>query len=216
MTATNHYNDSDSDSQEKTYYYAPSEKHLEDWIVANQQEFFAKNPRVWGRRIAARQVQMGSGRLDLVVAAKLGLRILELKKETVDEKCVTQVIRYTGEVRDLFRWAEHLIQSYDDPHYYEPSPATDMHPLVAPVLIGGGFTRKALLACATNDIIAIEYWYDGETYEFEEVSESVNTDYSYLMDTELGAAIKEVLRHRRLLTEDIESLKAIYREEGSL
>lgn len=195
---------------------APSEKHLEDWIYANHQDFFSQIPTLWARRIIGRQFELASGRPDLIVAAKLGLRVIELKKGVVDGEAVAQVIRYTGEIRDLFNWADCHVDSPDDPHYYDQTKINPFYPLVKGVLIGHSFTRKALLACATNDITAITYECYDDGYLFEETCELIDTDYFPAMESDLGAAIKEVMRHRRLFIEDIESLKAIYMQEGTL
>lgn len=196
---------------------APSEKHLEDWIVANWGQFVYDTPQINARRIVARQLTLSTGIPDLIISSKLGIRVIELKKGVVDGAAVAQVIRYVGEIEQLYAYATSCIESPNDPHYCDESQMPSrFFPIVAGVLIGYEFDKNALLACYTNNIQAWEYDFDGIGYTFGEAHTEADINYLLHQESDLGAAFKEVMRHRRLYCEDVETLKAIYREEGSL
>lgn len=195
---------------------APNEKHLEDWIVANPQQFYRDVRIAYGRRIVARQCALSTGIADLIIAGKLGLRVIELKKGLVDGHAVAQVIRYTGELEYLFSYVESQFvtdDSYWD-NYYDIDQCS--LPKVCGVLIGHSFDEMALRACLTNHIYAYRYEYTDSGYVFEEVCADREIELGSILNSDLGMAMKEVIRHRQLFIEDRETLKAIYREEGTL
>ena len=196
---------------------APSEKHLEQWIVDNFPHVREVIPQFNLRRIVARQLQLSTGIPDLIVAIKLGIRVIELKKGVVDGAAVAQVIRYVGELDYMYGWATSRITSEDDPHYFDYDNYPDVTtPMVQGILIGHSFDKNALLACYTNHIQAWEYRYDGSGYTFDESYTDADIDQTRYYNDDLGIAIREAMRHRRLLREDVETLREIYKREGNL
>lgn len=196
---------------------APSEKHLEQWIVDNFPYVREAIPQFNMRRIVARQLPLSTGIPDLIVAVKLGVRVIELKKGVVDGAAVAQVIRYIGEIDYMYGWAMSRITSEDDPHYFPDDKYTPVStPMIQGILIGHSFDKNAILACFTNHIQAWEYRYDGNGYTFDESYTDTDIDFTRYYDDDLGIAIREAMRHRRLVREDAETLREIYRQEGSL
>lgn len=75
---------------------APSERHLEDWIVAH-------NP--FNLKLIDRQLAVPSGVIDLLYANEHGaLVIMELKKGRIDDHAVGQMARYAADF-DGFIWS---------------------------------------------------------------------------------------------------------------
>lgn len=194
---------------------APSEKHLEDWIVANPKRFFEDVRISYGRRFVGRQYVLSSGIVDLIVAGKLGLRAIELKKGHVDGNAVSQVIRYMGELSYLFAYVHYKFLELNDPYWDKLHLVPDdAYPEVCGILIGHSFDEMALRACLTNQIYAYQYEYTDGEYSFEEVSTSLDIECGNILNSDLGMAMKEVIRHRRLFLEDRDTLIRIYQEEG--
>lgn len=194
---------------------APTEKHLEDWIVANPKAFF---DQTWirGRRIVSRQFRLANGITDLIVAVPLGIRVIELKKGVVTCDAIAQVMRYVGELRDLYNYMTFQTTGQDDPHEHTPAYEINSDLMVQGVVIGHSFQREALLACGTNRLPAFTYQYDGENYGFTDVSNDATPSYSAFLETEVAYAIREAMRHRRIYQEDYDGLMAMYIAEGTL
>ena len=74
---------------------APSERHLEDWIVANP-------PIELGiGEIVGRQMKMPTGIADLITFSD-GLKVVELKKGAIDSHSIAQVLSYIRSLNALY------------------------------------------------------------------------------------------------------------------
>lgn len=83
-----------------------TEKHVEDWICANPQEFMQNDTA----RLAARQDRLLKRYwCDVVISAvppgrgRRELYIIEVKKGPVTERTVAQVLRYRGAMLEMAR-----------------------------------------------------------------------------------------------------------------
>ena len=78
------------------------EKDLEDWIYENPREFITGYFEF--DRWIGRQVVLGNGIADLIAQIKcntgLGLAVIELKRGSIDDLAIAQVLRYTDDVTD--------------------------------------------------------------------------------------------------------------------
>lgn len=189
---------------------APTEKHLEDWIVNNQRAFF---DQLWiaGRRIVSRQFRLSNGIADLIVAVPIGIRVIELKKGQIDGAAVTQVMRYVGELRTVYDYMAGNIHDANDPHAHEYRAD-----IVRGMVIGRSFEKAALLTCGTCGIAAFEYDYDGINYTFKSVFNDNSSIVADIESSPVGYAIREAMRHTRLREDDFDALVAIYKSEGTL
>lgn len=172
---------------------AQSEKHLEDWIVANQDRIAlghypanadppAENIRITGR-VIGRQVRLPSGRLDLLTAQWGSLTVVELKKGTADSHTFAQVMRYMNDMKEIQqrvqfkRWNDPDFSRIDyRPQFCEP-------PLVNGLIVCQGFADKRLqFSCMGNHITVIQYRYIPETDWYSFSNPDDDYDYGDLLD----------------------------------
>lgn len=197
------------ESQANGSTLAPSEKHLEDWIVANL-SLFGEDARINIRRLVARQPQFPSGRPDLILAIQGSVSVVELKKDRADGRAVAQVLRYLGDIR--------MIHDYNNEgqfsHTYSAYEYPMGRPIVHGIIVAKSFDDNAYLACINNNIDMLSYEYDGEDYYFNDAENECGGSWTSLLGTDTEYAINEVIRHLYLLDNDRETLKEIYRQEG--
>lgn len=191
---------------------APSEKHLEDWIV-NNIELFAEDARLQVRRIVARQPEFPSGRPDLILATVGSVAVVELKKYKADGQAVAQVLRYLGDMR--------IVHDYHNEgefthHFNMHNYAISGRPILHGVIVAAGFDNNAYLACINNNIDMLVYDFDGQDYSFDDADNDCGKSWTELRGTDTESAILELIRHLNLYERDRETLKAIYQREGVL
>lgn len=124
------YTDSPYETQQNI---APSEKHLEDWIVANPQrfgqlinddlvprEYWPEDALIidgeyylsdFFNQIVARQLPLPSGRPDLICHVEQRLTVVELKKGLITYDVIGQCIRYMHDLTLMYE------QIYTDIEY---------------------------------------------------------------------------------------------------
>lgn len=129
---------------------APSERHLEDWIVANMSRFGTaydeafelpeKVTRNWHwlnettaiepfySAIVARQQPFPFGRADLIATNRFYIAAVELKVGPITSETVAQCIRYMHELKQI--WGETLFATHDLPEaerdQYDYNPTVHM------------------------------------------------------------------------------------------
>lgn len=92
------------DSSQPHSTLAPSERHLEDWVVANQGYFAAAfcnvfdNPRPF---VISRQPNFPIGRPDLIMHSGVQFTIVELKKGAITFEVLGQCARYIHDMREI-------------------------------------------------------------------------------------------------------------------
>ncbi len=69
--------------------FAPSEKHLEDWIVDNYPSAFPHGGHIVGRQLAT-----PAGRIDILSFGTHFVDVIELKRGPIDGAALFQVLRY--------------------------------------------------------------------------------------------------------------------------
>jgi len=157
---------------------APTEKHLEDWIVNNLHWFgdlydneylygfenyavpFDETQFVvpMGRRIIGRQLQLPDGIADLILTDDNRLMVVELKKGPVTFDTLGQCLRYINNLRNIF-WqvrADVLHRDnpdrskyvYERPQYEETSYGWAFSDVVG-VVVGSSIQDANLLVAAS-------------------------------------------------------------------
>lgn len=194
---------------------APSEKHLEDWIVANYglvsyEDDFGDGPLDIGLigPVIARQVRLPAGRADLVTYGSddraPNVAVVELKQGVIKSDTVAQCLRYMRDLHEIFYWLE----PGSVPASYEKHGLADQisgyEPEVSGIVIGHSLSDSNLLiACEAAHIRVVLYDFDGEQYSFEQASESVQLPSyheRYLVYQEfgfgaIGEAFRTIMRH---------------------
>lgn len=148
---------------------APSEKHLEDWIVANPDRFaltYGGYEFFRIHEILARQYRVPSGIMDILAVDTHGcLMGIELKMGGIDNHAYTQAMKYRADLADL--WSEvqnslgvamHSMKIMTDVHNASPQEAFCV------VLIGSHIkTGDVQFVCNDGLINTVLYEYtDGE------------------------------------------------------
>lgn len=99
---------------------APSERHLEDWIVANPGYFAVAFCNVFDSPhpfVIKRQPSFPVGRPDLIMSSGVQFIITELKKSAITFEVLGQCARYMHDLRQIASraWWTYLTQSIDIP-----------------------------------------------------------------------------------------------------
>lgn len=198
----------DSDSQRKSTL-APTENHLEDWIVANLSTF-GQRTELPARRIVARQYECQTGYADLILACHASLAVVELKKGEIDLKAIGQVLKYTGLLYGAF---ETMFCWYVEQEIYQFDITKDLwRPAVWPVLIGNSASEAAIWACRGAGIDLYLYEYEDNDYQFWCANRFYPDATEQIQSTEVGMAIKELMRHRHLIEYDVEAYRLVMSE----
>lgn len=199
---------------------APSEKHLEDWIVDNSQlvrEETGESCDYWDgytnfiHRIVNRQVRLPSGRADLIAITcgytDISVAPVEIKKGAIDSKTVAQCLRYMRDLREIFLRVRHpgIDSEIYTGYEYRPHGIAEQllgyAPEIAGMVIGHSVSDNNLLvACEASGIAVLTYEFDGTGYEFTSHSDANhigNQDhYSNFAYGAVGDAIREVMKSR--------------------
>lgn len=145
---------------------APSEKHLEDWIVANPNRVRYFDGQNWVRpfhHLMGRQIKTMSGVIDLVVWGDSLVCPIEIKREKLTAHHLVQLLSYMGDIDCYMR----LIAYQEDKEI----------PRIKGILIGHSFAdRRLLCACMGANVEVLTYQYQSGEYLFQRVHAGV-TDY---------------------------------------
>lgn len=142
---------------------APSEKHLEDWLVSrNGCPIDAPSSRYV---VVGRQVRLHSGRADLIVFNGSSLLVYELKKDAIDVHALAQILRYQSDLRDIWRIVcKPILQDFEQQYALFPF-------CVSGMLIGRTVSRDVNIAAAAANVVVYTYDFDGTTYHCQFVYE---------------------------------------------
>lgn len=204
---------------------APSEKHLEDWIVANYkqvceyeiyeeggQKYYDPEMRIdFIHRIVGRQVRLPSGICDLVAITKgrhsdrLCLSAIEIKKGAIKSSTIIQCLKYTRDLRHIFY---HARMFRDDARFYCPDYGfidniNGNEPPVVGMVIGHSIDDIDLVtACDAIDLLPLTYKYYGNNQYLFETPEGVgsakrNAIYDEFSLGAIGDASIEILIDRK-------------------
>lgn len=178
---------------------APSEKHIEDWIVGNFSSF-NKQTSLNIQRIVGRQIPMPSGILDLLVMMPLSLTVVELKKGEIDEKSIAQVHRYIVDLVNLHYLIYDNIHDGNDLHAHSSSMTHGeywRYPIHG-ILIGNSISDRSMNHCMDSHIETVIYDFEDGDYYFERDActpeERSQDDYTI----ETIGAVRELMRHLKL------------------
>lgn len=189
---------------------APTERHLEDWIVANS-ELFAEDygedelfPYV--EKIVGRQVRLPSGIADLMGAAGDQFAVVELKAGSIDETCVGQVLRYMGDLKHLWMSSyldapenvQHLHQYW---RYEGGGILNSDFPEIKGIIVGHSVKNYSIVTPAHwNGIEIVTYDLTDDGYIFERVLPDISQERCDIMHEFsygiIGETMREVMRYR--------------------
>lgn len=150
---------------------APSEKHLEDWIVANPEKF-APDELVnvfCIERIIGRQYRLPSGILDILAINTFGtLLAFELKQGAIDSKAYTQAMKYSNDLFNIWASVQGILavqmdNMNIDANVMNTPPSQGFH-----VVLVGSHIKKdnTQYVCYTEGISTVLYDYLGDGYKF--------------------------------------------------
>lgn len=157
---------------------APSEKHLEDWIVSREGNLTGAPCEY---RIIGRQIRLNSGVADLLIQKDGVSWLYELKKECIDAKALAQILRYRSNLRMIFaRVTKEFNLTDDDRRFFLENDLQS-------TLIGHSVEPYIAVAAAAANVSVHLYEYDGlGHYEFtyayrdkEMMSEDEIAEYAY-------------------------------------
>lgn len=142
---------------------APSEKHLEEWVVENITHV------VPHAAVLARQLRLPSGVLDVLAYASQHnmLHVLELKKGLVDTRTVVQVLRYMNDLQGIYQEVvgTMFVMGVLDRREFDYTFEKKSH--IGGYVIGRDIeSAHVLYACEAANIAALTYTYDGQQYAF--------------------------------------------------
>lgn len=182
---------------------APSEKHLEDWLVKDitADKYREIQDQFWYSSIIARQLTVPSGIIDLLVLGNNTWRhlgVIELKKGAIDDHAVSQLLRYIANIRGVYREIGIQLTNQGTITSAQLEGWIGVNSAINGKLIGHSVSSPHIITiCEAQRIELILYDFDGEGYEFELVPyrdmPDANRTYEVASHTELGALIKDVL-----------------------
>lgn len=158
---------------------APSERHLEDWIVANPEKAMLET-------IVGRQIKLPSGIADLLISQDDIAYIVELKKDTLNAKTLAQLLRYR---HDMLKIWEMSVLVFPD----ECRNPTNIETRLAGILIGHSVDEDTVIAAHGAGVLTIRYEYTGDGYMFYDIyprfiQQSVYAEYAHGHIGELARA----------------------------
>lgn len=191
---------------------APTEKHLENWIVAHLEQFgepfdadsvpdfveigffHPSEDEIIipdADRFIGRQVRVRHGIIDLLAKSPEGIRVIELKKDAITLEAIAQCARY---IHDIKQFCDHLRMS-DRPEAMDPRRWFGLwdevfnSPMVDGLVVGYSLPDKNIMAMAALcniNLMTYEYAPDGEyTFTFHYVKDhSLNSLSGGLSDND--------------------------------
>lgn len=196
---------------------APSEKHLEDWIVAHPEQvtFGDHIPFYEGddviSRIIRRQPRFPNGRPDLIVKSGMSIVVIELKAGAIKSRTITQLLRYIYDLRDI-GYKRH-VRDVLNSDFWLPTPEFENH-MISGYVIGHSIGDDNIsFACALLNITPILYDYDGQDYTFrhapsdkigipDEISYQISHDWA---EGAIGQALYDVMYERAEFKAELEN-----------
>lgn len=145
---------------------APSEKHLEEYIIDNFAEFGDKSGVYFD--FIANQVKLPSGKCDLIgIGCNPGYTplysvcIAELKKGHVDETAFMQLLRYMSDVKSIWEYCLDGIPYIANPSFEYAELCT-----FEGVLIGKSVSDSVIAACGAVNVNVVLYDFDPTAHPF--------------------------------------------------
>lgn len=178
---------------------APTEKHIEDWIVDNLNDF---NRQTYFniQRIVARQPQIPTGIPDLVAYMPLSLTIIEIKKGAIDIKAISQLNRYMVDIAHLHNLLYSELKTPNDLHAHNHASVVmgwQRSPIHG-VLVGNSIDKQTILHARTVGIEYVLYVYDGKTYKFERDPDGYYAGELFQYDQDVISGVKQLMRHLKM------------------
>jgi hypothetical protein len=173
---------------------APSEKHLEDWIVNNFDYFgeimesdgydygdnciYPDDEHVifgFADNVIARQAKLPSGYPDLIIADNMHVSAVELKKGAITYDTLGQCLRYMHDLKEImwYVWADAAGEDNPDHMSYRYTPIRNFESTewlddeIGGIVVGHSIADKNLvLVAATCGIMVVTYKYIDGQYQF--------------------------------------------------
>lgn len=141
---------------------APTEKHLEDWIVNNPSHFADCQPgeqfySAFVDRFIGRQFRLPFGIVDLIGVKTNTLQVIELKKGVIDYASVCQCMRYVAQIKEIVTYA-----------YYDCPDARQFNVSVDGMIVGHSFEAKDVqMIASAAGICTVIYDCNPDTLTYE-------------------------------------------------
>jgi hypothetical protein len=169
---------------------APSEKHLEDYLVS-----------VWDTDIIQRQAKLPHGIADLILRFGHFLAVAELKKGPIEAEAVIQLLRYMSDMRRIFNYTRYRWYTERKQFYKGRSNIGNSGPEeLLGVIIGHELPdHKVMHVCEMSQILVMTYEYDGQRYRLinhaprESASFSEEMELRDLAAGPIGDAFLEIM-----------------------
>ncbi len=205
---------SDNSTPQDKNLQAPSEKHLEDWIVANPQDFATgfevTFPLV--EKIVARQLRLPSGIPDLIALNDDQLIVIELKRNLIDEAVLGQTLRYMADLKRIWihAWNYGLMRDGSEKYTYclsqRQSLISGHWGEIGALIVGHRIQKQSVVDAADGaNISIVTYDYDGSDYKFKDRWPSLEPERTEIFKEFSYGGVGEAMRlimHRRTDTEN--------------
>lgn len=134
---------------------APSEKHLEDYLVT-----------CFGADVIQRQAKLPHGIADLILKFGNFVAVAELKKGPIEAEAVVQLLRYMSDMRRIFAYARYRWYAERKQFYKSrPNVGNSGPEELLGVIIGHELPdHKIMHVCEMSQILVMTYEYDGHRY----------------------------------------------------
>lgn len=165
---------------------APTEKHLEDWIVDhNAYELDEGYHQDMFGAIVARQFRLPYGIADLITQRCESVTVIEIKQGVIDEKVLTQCARYMRQLRQIYYWVFCEAMMTDNPDHQQyrftplhtPEVEPYFHAEINGVVIGSHISHAYIPLIATHmsiDVFSYDYDQQDDWYVFDHQLEDMN------------------------------------------
>lgn len=161
---------------------APSEKHLENWIVANPDKFkntaseygwtnferylaqdegvLLSQRRPYFDTHFVTQVELSCGYADLIGMRGSKIGVVELKKSVINEKALIQLLKYINEIEEMLMFRElEIVPDYSNR-------ANVSIPRVFGIAVGYGQPSKQTVAGCPSRVSLVSYDFNDDSYSF--------------------------------------------------
>lgn len=190
---------------------APSEKHLEDWIVNNPTLFTSscgdESMYPFIDSLVGRQVRLPCGIADLLAVYEDQFIVVELKRGDIDEAVLGQTLRYMADLKRIWRQALFYAMEHHDPDdycYWQTANFSNVcggFPEIGGYIVGHSVTKQAIVDAAHGAGIDIFlYNFRDEQYTFDMLSPSIGEQHMQTIQDfgygYIGEAMRGVMRRR--------------------
>jgi hypothetical protein len=210
-----------------TSYFAPTEKHIEDWLCSQESIEYGLFERIVGR-----QVRLASGICDILaiqpiyhqktnVPRMISLCVVEIKKGDIDSRAFAQCLRYIRDLKGIYlhtRFPSNPDDKFLYSHYHDNTIINELVGIpfeVTGMLVGHSTIDPNILKAAEGAGITVyhyQYFDDHFLLHLPEVEDDNialrHERYTDESMTLIGNAIHEVIQRRLAVQIEYEESKS--------